>query len=226
MAARQAHGMIRHFSPCLHIGKLFTLALVLALLPGCASKQAYVCARTNPRHHPDSNNTYAIASHSKPRPDDESLRRFLEAELRMRGFRIVSQAEADYTFAFWFDDTWLPAKRVVYGEDGSFFAPSPTMDQPYTQNLPYGGGIIYRESPWRDLSKSQPHVVDDPYPVRGIRLKLYPGGNATTNHLQTIWDGYIDAGAKLPSRLQPVLIQHLLDYFGKEFTGKIRLTTD
>lgn len=220
-SVRQLHSMIKPILSCFKFVKLIALGIALTLLPGCAAKRAYVCARTNPRHHPDSTHTYAIASHSIPRPDDELLRQFLEAELRSRGFRIVSQAQADYTFAFWFDDAWLPAKRLVYGDGSPYSPPPPTVHAPFS-TPPSGGTVIMRVQP-RNPADYMPHVVDDPYPVHGIRLKLYPGGSSSTNQLQTIWDGYIDAGSRLPAKLQPVLIQRLLDYFGKEFVGKIKL---
>jgi hypothetical protein len=192
------------------------LALLLA---GCAGRTTSVTAWANPKYSVTAPQRLALSPHTKPSPAETTLRMHLIAELERRGFELVAPTNADYTLTFWLEDSWKPGKRVEYYYHGQW-----TTIYPMTTRQPIAIG------PWGDVYESEPafirkRVVDFPFPIQGIRLKLFPGAtrHPEAHPLDLVWEGFIEGGTKVSAQREPQLLRTLLDHFGKDFNGVIRL---
>jgi hypothetical protein len=192
---------------------------VVVLLTGCAGRTARIIAWADAKYPVTAPQRVALAPHAKPTPAEETLRTHLVAELRRRGFQLAASTNADYTLAFWLEDSWTPGKRVEYYYRGRW-----TTVYPIAARLPVAvgqWGTVYEQEP----AFIRHRVVDFPYDIQAIRLKLFPGVKRppATDPLTPIWEGYIEGDAKISARRQAQLLRTLLNYFGKEFDGRARL---
>ncbi len=194
--------------------------MVGTLLTGCAGRTAQVIARATSQSPVTALRRLALSPHAKPSPAETTLRTNLIAELERRGFELVAPPNADYTLAFWLEDSWKPGKRVEYFYHGRW-----TTVYPMPARLPVAvgpWGTVYEEDP----AFVRQRVVDFPYFIQGIRLKLYPGANHQPggHSLEPVWEGYIEGGTKIRKNQQPRLLRALLDYFGQNFDGRAPLS--
>ena len=206
------------------LGALIPLTIAVSailLTPGCSSRSAYVVARHDVRYPLSLTNKIAIAEHAHPRPEEQSLRTVLMAELRERGFNVVPSTEAEYTLTYWIDVSWRRGKIVVSNREGTWSDP---YSGPRGYSAPYApppfgprAGSYYTPVP------SVPEVVDVPWETQGIRLKVFPQESMRAGNLQTAWDGYIEGGDEVSEKREPVLVRTLLSYFGTEFIGRAKL---
>lgn len=72
---------------------------------------------------------------AQPRPEDESLKRCVAAELERSGFQIVPQAEADFILFCTVEDDWHNHKHLTYSPPPFQPAHAPLIVQP--------GGAVY-----------------------------------------------------------------------------------
>jgi hypothetical protein len=141
------------------------------------------------------------------------------AELELRGFQLVAQNESELTLACHAEDNALYASRN---------APPCLLDYYQMQGpilVPASGGFI--QSPgissqyFVPMTQTEHAVI-----VRGIRLQVYPTRSLQSGRFETAWEGYIEAGLKLRPEQQHSLIRSLLDHFGRDFTGKVKLSPE
>lgn len=195
-------------------------ALWLALLGlgnGCASHTTLVIARCDARFNLSAPHKIALAPHAQPRASELALQRALVAALQERGMAIVPPAEAEFTLTYWLDDSWKTGKKVVYYYDGDWSDTHP-MAQPGAVFMGSQGNLFYE-----DQRPIRQRVVDSPYYIQGIRLKLYPKTGPGAGQFQAAWEGYIEGGARVSRRREPVLLRTLLNYYGKDFNGRAPL---
>jgi len=196
--------------------RLVLLLGLIAVVTGCASSTAYVIARGDTRFHLNATDRIALATHPKPSKSTLTLQQTLVTALQEKGIEIVSPAEAEFTLTYWLDDSWKPGKKVIYSQGGwqrDFYPVSAGG----TFAGPYGGIFGYSAEP------ILPKVVDSPFYVQGIRLKLYPKTGQGAGQFETAWEGYIEGGDRVSAKRGPVLLRTLLQYFGQDFVGRAEL---
>jgi hypothetical protein len=158
----------------------------------------------------------AILKQARPSPEDESLERAVAAELELRGFQLVAQNESELTLACHAEDNALHASRNDPPCPLDYYQ----MQRPVI--LPASGGYI--EPPGISSQYFVPTTqTEHAVIVRGIRLQVYPTRSLQTGRFETAWEGYIQAGLKLRPEQQHALIRTLLDHFGRDFAGKVKL---
>ena len=184
---------------------------------GCTSRSAYVIARQNVRFPVSLTNKIALAEHAYPAPHEQSLRKTLMAQLRQQGCALVAPSEAEFTLTYWIDVSWKRAKIVVSDREGTWADPAnPGGRYGYYSATPFGPA-------YSEPSLSMQHVVEVPWETKGIRLKVFPQESMRAGNLQTAWDGYIEGGDEVSEQREPILVRTLLDYFGKDFSGRAKL---
>ncbi|NOS72335.1 MAG: hypothetical protein HOP33_20725 [Verrucomicrobia bacterium] len=201
-------GMI--FSCCIQS----VLLVSVVVLTGCSSPNAYVIARRDARFNLSNASKIALGEHSHPREAEETLKRDLLAALTERGIALVPPEQAEFTLTYWLDDSWKPGKKFEYEGNPSMMFPRPMVIPPPKG---FGGSstVIYQEP-----IITAPRVVDWPYYIQGIRLKVYPKTGDPALRLRSAWEGYIEGGDRVSKKRQPVLLRTLLDYYGQDFNGK------
>ncbi|MDE3065995.1 MAG: hypothetical protein KGJ60_00445 [Verrucomicrobiota bacterium] len=196
---------------------LLLLPLAVSLLSaGCASNRPLVSAWRDPHFSPTPADTIALTSRPLPGPGDAELQHALVAELQHAGFRLAPPDQADYTLAFAVEDEGgeiiVPASRIV------------PQSVPPTRILAVPGAAF--EVPGSSAEGPQqlpaPPAATD-YVDKGIRLFLYANPKTHPGGLQTAWEGCIDAGHKISTEREPVLLRTLLAYFGRDYTGRVSL---
>ena len=86
--------------------------------------------------------------------------------------------------------------------------------------IPGVGSVIVEQYP---KFPPAPTYIEDTADVRGIRVQVYPTQQLLAGRFETAWDGYIEAGLRLRPEQRNLLLRTPLDYFGREFSGKVRL---
>lgn len=190
---------------------------------GCASRTAYVIARRDTQFNLSRTNKISLAGHPHPRESELALQSALVSALQERGITLVPSDQSEFTLTYWLDDSWKPGKKVQYYYHGTWWDSYPTaasalITSPDLLYIDLHGGM-YREEP-RIVSQ---RVVDSPYYIQGIRLKLYPKNSAGAVQFQAAWEGYIEGGTRVYQKRQPVLLRTLLNYYGKDFNGRAPL---
>ncbi|MEI9963096.1 MAG: hypothetical protein WDM76_18880 [Limisphaerales bacterium] len=91
-----------------------------------------------------------------------------------------------------------------------------------SQTLTLGTAGTFYQSPYQGYPLSFPptKVV---FVKKKIRLDLYANPKTQTGNPQLAWTGWIDAGENLSAKRTPVLINALLNYFGKDYSGRATL---
>ncbi len=189
------------------------LLSVIVVFTGCSSPNAHVIARRDARFNL-SNASKITGEHSHPREAEEVLKCDLVAALGERGIALVPPEQAEFTLTYWLDDSWKPGKKFEYEGNPNMMFPRPMVIPP-----PMGLGgpstVIYHEP-----VIAAPRVVDWPYYVQGIRLKVYPRTGDPALRLQAVWEGYIEGGDRVSKKREPALLRTLLNYYGHDFNGK------
>ena len=194
---------------------LFWVSLFI-ISTGCASRTAYVVARQDPQFNISANSKICLANHAQPRKSELDLLRDLEIALQELGITLVPSDQAEFTLTYWLDDSWKVGKKIEYYYNGAWQDTDPmTHGTRYheTSGGPYGAPL------YQEFTSAPKRVVDSPYYIQGIRLKIYPKSSAGGVHYQTTWEGYIEGGNRVSQSREPVLLRTLLNYFGKDFNG-------
>jgi hypothetical protein len=197
------------------------LICALTLGPGCTTRSAYIVARKGTQCQVAAAGKIAIADQAHPRPEESALREALLAELRQMGFALVAPAQADYSLIYWIDEAWKPGTKVVANREGCWndlgLEPGPLF---FWSVPPYfvPRGYLYLDQP-----SSMQRVLDAPYAVKGIHLKLFSQESIRAGRFDTAWDGYIEMGSYVRERREPILLRTLLAYLGTDFIGRARL---
>lgn len=192
------------------------LLVLLAGVTGCASNTAYVIARRDIRFNLTATNKLTLATHPHPSQSTRALHQTLVAVLEENGLELVPPAAAEFTLTYWLDDSWKPGKKVIYRQGGRQLDSYPMSPATFYAD-PSGGIFDYSAEP------VIPKVVDVPYHVQGIRLKVYPKSGTATGQFETAWEGYIEGGDRVSAKRGPVLLRTLLQYFGQDFIGRANL---
>lgn len=204
------HGLVR-------IGLLLTLT---GLITGCASRTALVIARRDAQFNLSAASKISLAAHAHPRESELALQQTLITALHERGIEIVPPAQADFTLAYWLDDSWKPGKKVVYYYDGGWQNTYPMAQPTFMYAGPQGQMLYEDQRPIRQ------RVVDSPYYIQGIRLKVYPKTGTNTDPFKAAWEGYIEGGKRVSHKRERVLLRTLLNYYGKDFAGRTALLSE
>lgn len=178
---------------------------LVVLFTGCASRTAYVITRRDAKFDLNANSKICLAPHAQPRNPELTLQRDLLSALQDHGFSLVPHDQAEFTLTYWLDDSWEAGKKVVYYQNGAW-----SDWHPMANPTPYPSLLSQR-------------IVDSHFYVQGIRLKLYPKNSTGGVEFKTAWEGYIEGGARVSEKREPVLLRTLLHYFGQDFIGRAPL---
>jgi hypothetical protein len=194
---------------------------LVVLLTGCTSRTAYVIARRDASFDLNANSKICLAPHAQPRSSELTLQRDLLTALQDHGISLVPHDQADFTLTYWLDDSWKPGKKVVYYQNGAWSERHPMANPSFYQ----ARGVIGTRSPmiYVESSPTSQRVIDAPFYVQGIRLKLYPKNSTGGVEFKTAWEGYIEGGARVSHKREPVLLRTLLHHFGQDFNGRAPL---
>lgn len=197
-------------------------ALTLAVA-GCSSRTAYVIARQNAQYQLCTTNRIVLSDPAQSRTEDQTLRKALLAVLHQRGFNVVTSDESEFTLTCWVDESWDRARKVIssgegYWADTGFGSGYNSAPLPRPGIEPAGAIYIYPE---RDTAIQR--VVEVPYSVKGIRLRLFRHDSEHPGRPETAWEGYIEGGDRVSEEREPILLRTLLNYFGKDFIGRAKL---
>lgn len=196
------------------IGLLLTLT---GLMTGCASRTALVIARSDAQFNLSATNKISLAAHAQPRESELALQQALLTALQEHGIELVSPAQADFTLAYWLDDSWKPGKKVIYYYNGGWQNTYPMAQPTFISAGPQGQVMYENQHPIRQ------RVVDSPYYIQGIRLKIYPKTGVNADPFKAAWEGYIEGGSRVSQKREPILLRTLLNYYGKDFNGRAPL---
>jgi hypothetical protein len=199
------------FSCCIQSALLLA---VIVVLTGCSSPNAYVIARRDARFNLSNASKITLGEHSHPREAEEVLKHDLLAALTERGISLVTPEQAEFTLTFWLDDSWKPGKKFEYEDNSSIMFPRP-MAIPPPRGFGSPSTVIYDGS-----VVEPPRVMDWPYYIQGIRLRVYPRTGDPALRLQAVWEGYIEGGDRVSKKREPALLRTLLNYYGHDFNGK------
>jgi len=189
------------------------LALLICLT-GCAYRHPKVFAQRNPAHWPSITNKIALAAHQQSGQQETALGEALRSELTRRGFNLTPTATADYVLAYWVEENWNTIRPAGDGGYVGYISPVGVMTyegSPVTAPGSLSAGV----SPDGRLER---YLVNE-----GIRLELYPRTKSGTTDLTTAWAGSIAGGSQLKTNQIPALLGALLDHFGQDFTGRVKL---
>ena len=192
---------------------LFAGCLGLAL-GGCASHSTLVVARCGPQPLPATARKVAFMKSAQPRPEDETLKHAVVAELESRGFQIVPQVEADLTLNCAVEDSWRNYSAPASPPTVFQSAPPPMVVTP--------GSAVYVER-WRLDPLSAPADTEEHIATQGIRLLFYRSESLSEGRFETAWEGYIEAGLRLRENREPLLLKTLFGYFGRDYSGRAKL---
>lgn len=188
--------------------------LLTIVFTGCASRTAYVVARLDPQFQISAKNKICLANHAQPRESELTLQRDLESALQEYGITLVPPDQAEFTLTYWLDDSWKTGKKIEYYYNGAWQDSDPMAHDP---GLSAPGIGKYDAPMYQEFTSVPKRVVDSPYYVQGIRLKLYPKNSNGGVQFQTAWEGYIEGGNSVSQSREPALLRTLLNYFGKDF---------
>jgi hypothetical protein len=191
---------------------LLLLALIL-VTGGCASRRTNLIARTGGAPLPPQIRNVSLM----PRASQSSAERMLEtqlaAELQRRGLNIVPQGASDFIVAATIEDNW----------DTHDIAPITIHQsrQSAPAIVPATGGFstAVMIAPTYDSPSQE---VKTHIRTQGIRLRLYRTVELKQGRFQTAWEGYLEAGLSLHPEQQPMLLQVLCDYLGRDFIGHVK----
>jgi hypothetical protein len=200
--------------------QLVNKPLVLALLScttifsACATRTSVV-AHANPHYTPTFASPIAMPERRLNSTQETQLCEVIKAEFGRRGVQFVPPVDSEYSLAFWIEENQeqgpqMPPTVLPYNKS---FISDPLLPQYGYGRSQVGMQQISMqpvESPPRDLTYT------------GIRLKLYVSHPANTNEIETAWDGFIDGGMRMSSEEYDRLVRTLLDYFGKDFKGRVK----
>jgi hypothetical protein len=196
------------------MGKLIFIIALAACFTGCASRHPKIFAHRDPAHWPSVTNRIAIAAHQQSRPQDAELGDALRAELRRRGFNLTAATNADYVLAYWVEENWntmRPGGSVAYGGPATPVGMVPYEGSPITAPGSLSMGI----SPDGRLER---YLLNE-----GIRLELYPQLKSAGADLTAAWTGSIAGSSELRPAQIPALLSALLNHFGEDFIGRVKL---
>lgn len=185
----------------------FLLPVLLVLIAGCATKPS-VIARKNPAYSPTLTSRISIPKRDLRTADLDELGRALNAEFVRRGVTLVPSGKSEYALSFWIEDNWKGAppdgRQRLLGSPGNRLVVTDTYYRTTTGSYPTisGGRDVYS---------------------KGIRLRLFVSQPNGTNRLETAWEGSVDGGPRMSAEHYRALLHVLLDYFGKDFAGKVKL---
>jgi hypothetical protein len=184
------------------------LALAVVILAGCATNRPVIATSRDAHFSPARTDKIALTLRTWPAADVE-LGRILTAELERAGFHLVPLAEADYVLTYVVEDVNEVAYRPT---EPLFLSLPPQTDRerfrnenyprPYPQPLPPTKVVFVKKK---------------------IRLDLATNPKTGAGGPQTVWTGRIDAGEKVSLTRTPQLIEALLGYFGKDYSGRTEL---
>ncbi|HXE42305.1 MAG TPA: hypothetical protein VN516_04705 [Candidatus Baltobacteraceae bacterium] len=197
---------------------LFSLFLII-LSAGCASNHPTVSASRNASFMPTRADKIALTLRPNPNAEDAELGRALTVELQQESFNLVPMAEADYTLAYMMEDdsveAYLPARNFTIES-----APPQTSAQIKASASPTPPGFARPRIEGFQQSISSETVV---FHSKGIRLYLYTNPKTHSGNFQIAWSGCINAGERISSEREPLLIKTLLGYFGQDYNGQVNL---
>jgi hypothetical protein len=186
------------------------LAFIVA--SGCASRSALVIAERHASYSPSRTNTIALATHGKARAEDKELGRALVAGLTTAGFDIVPASQADYSLAYWIDDSWNPMVIPPTSQSGANPQPIP---------YPGPGGTVRFDS--ARAYPAPPYPVQNELLTKGIRLRLLSNRGTASQRLTPVWEGYVEIGPELSPERELHSLNLLLSHFGENFKGRVPL---
>jgi hypothetical protein len=185
--------------------------LGMILLTGCASTDvARVTTTRDSSFTLTKASKIAMAGRGQDNSSETDLGQTLTTELRNAGFQIVPQSEAEFILAYWVEDSWAQIKTTDYS----------ATQLPLEQRMPPPN---CRTAVFDPPVTPAPRSVTTSVGKKGIRLRLYPSANTSTNRFITVWDGYIDTGFKLSSD-QSKLLRTLLEHFGQDYNGSVKIS--
>ena len=194
------------------------LSLLTIVLAGCASNHPTMGAWRGAGFSPARSDKIALTLRPNPSAEDAEVGRILTAELEREGFNLVPLAEADYTLAYAVEDdsteTYLPRR------DFTISPPPQTSNVIMASGIPGPPGLT-PVTPQGYQSSIGPSVIV--YHSKGIRLYLYTNPKTHPGGFQIAWSGCIDAGEKVSAKREPLLVEALLGYFGKDYVGRVTL---
>jgi len=199
------------------IFKFIGVLLFAALLTGCASNSVRMIARRNSPDAPTTTDGIVLAKHPQPRPEDQRLNSILSEVLKRDGLNAKSGGNADYTLAYWIDESWdevVPAARPSRSREPIYVVAGNPNDP--TEGRAYG-------EPFHQSSDEERGPKAHYISTKGVKLLLYSNRASAATRLMPVWEGYIEVGSiESTSRLKEA-VRSLLANFGKDFTGHVRL---
>lgn len=194
--------------------KLLLILVVLGFLmgtAGCALRSTQLVARRG--EVPPSASARHIALMPQPQPtfEENRLRHNVATALGQSGFQVVEPRDADLLVACQIEQNWKSRSRIIYPPARHPGIP-PMVGPAHTV-------VIAEERSWSDPT---PVVTQDFIGVKGIRLQFYDAHAPAARRFETVWEGYIEAGLDLAPERQPALLQILLDYFGRDYSGRVK----
>lgn len=191
--------------------------LFAALLIGCASNSVRMIARRISPDAPTSTEGIALAKHPQPRPEDQRLNSVLTEVLKRDGLSATSGGNADYTLAYWIDESWdevVPAAHPIRSREPIHVVVGNPNDP--TEGRAYGEP--FHQSSDEERGTNAHHIS-----TKGVKLLLYSNRASAATRLTPVWEGYIEVGSVESSSRLREAVRSLLANFGKDFTGHVRL---
>ncbi len=190
------------------------LSLPLAsLLTGCATSGPQVNTWRDTQFSPTMTNTIAMTDRPKPTAEDAQLGQILVTEMQRAGFDFVPAAQADYLLTYVTDNL--------------------TDEQPYLQSLPQES--LASNRPLTPQTSGQILETYNAPSSRTVTLKtfvfrskeislyLYTNPQKQAGGLKMVWQETITAGKSVTAEQEHILVRTLLDYFGKNHSGRVDL---
>jgi hypothetical protein len=183
------------------------LVLISALATtGCASNTHRLIAQRGASLNSESRRVTLMP---QPQLNSEAslLRSNVTTALQQRGFQVVEADKAELTLVCNLEKNWKTTLRSV--------------------TLPYYGSTSYPGDlpgtgfdPWARSYYSQ--QVEDSVALKGIRLQFYDSAGLRDRRFEMAWEGYIEGGLELPPEKQQDMLLQLLDYYGRNFNGRVK----
>jgi hypothetical protein len=155
-----------------------------------------------------------LAAQPNPRPEDVKLKGVLTTLLSAAGLQAETPLGASYVMGYSMDESWeevevpvvaVPPREQVSVYPGQNGAPGRTVTT-YEFQDPF------------NLQKTSRYLS-----IQGIRLILYAKGSPSADQPETVWEGYIELGAKVSSSQMTNALQQLLGKMGANFIGRVPL---
>lgn len=203
----------------------FMMPVLLVLFSGCSTSTS-VIARRNPACWPTLASRISIPKRDLRTPELDELGRALNAEFVRRGVTLAPSGKSEYALSFWIEENWEGRsdadrpRRLWSGPVGGNYVATPGYPGASVAIVPSEGMRMYpnaydatiHDAPNAGLNYS-----------KGIRLRLFVTQPQGTNRLETAWEGYVDGGPRMSSDEYGALLRVLLDYFGHDHVGKVKL---